>query len=223
MVFSAIRLYVFYRIMLESFDIPWTAAGVAFWGMLESSLAAIIVCLPALNQTLVKWYKRFWYGTGDEPKSGIISTLARGISIFERTNHTQRGQVKFLSYSAGETVVGADYVELGDVNSKAASTTAVAVEDQKNQQHEQHEGRPTFTNITNTSYPDISITVERSFYISEETTSDEEASRNQSTASIAAPGRAQLPGRRPSSPTISYAAREGMVRPARETQANDKK
>ncbi|RVD80810.1 uncharacterized protein DFL_008701 [Arthrobotrys flagrans] len=50
MIFSTIKPFVFYQIMVDSFDITWNATAVAFWGILESSLALVIACLPALNR-----------------------------------------------------------------------------------------------------------------------------------------------------------------------------
>ncbi|KAK6519198.1 hypothetical protein TWF281_003887 [Arthrobotrys megalospora] len=191
MVFSGVRLYVFYRIMLDSFDLTWNATGVAFWGILESSLAAIIVSLPALNQVMIKFFRRIYHGDdGSAPRT--VSTR-RGISIFER-NFIFQGPTKFLSSSADGTVSGGvpDYVELGEVDklSKEAPPTT---------------GAPALQRTANDSYLDI--TGDRSFYLGDD---PESGHGNNSAENITRPTKAQATIRRPSSPTISYAARQLM-------------
>ncbi|KAK6516639.1 hypothetical protein TWF506_006537 [Arthrobotrys conoides] len=56
---SLLRIFVFYRIMVSSYDITWNATDVAFWSMFECSLACIIACLPALNHLIIKFLKNF--------------------------------------------------------------------------------------------------------------------------------------------------------------------
>ncbi|KAF3147171.1 hypothetical protein TWF703_000011 [Orbilia oligospora] len=55
---SLLRIFVFYRIMVSSYDITWNATDVAFWSMFECSLACIIACLPALNHLIIKFLKK---------------------------------------------------------------------------------------------------------------------------------------------------------------------
>ncbi|KAK6528757.1 hypothetical protein TWF694_003996 [Orbilia ellipsospora] len=210
MVFSAVRLFVFYNIMVSSFDITWHATAVAFWGILESSLAAIIACLPALNQAMIKFAKRVYHHsqTGSRrsrsrssrsrrsPGTTAVSTRFR-ISLFERS-HIYRGPSKFVSYSADATTTAAgttrDYVELGDVQSNSPKSP-----DEMGRMNE----------TAGDSYPDISV--ERNYYVTEERASDLEAqmegsegSGNQSSSSLAItkPSRIRTFLRRPSSPTL---------------------
>ncbi|KAF3918873.1 hypothetical protein ABW20_dc0103335 [Dactylellina cionopaga] len=191
--------------MVDSFDLTWNATAVAFWGILESSLAAIITCLPALNQAMIKFVKRVYHSSQNgEPRT---QTGRFGISLFERS-HIYRGPAKFISYSADATTTGGgtitmrDYVELDDVNGDRRTRNQSTTPDSDQLQR-----------TANDSYPDI--TVERSFYVTEERAEDleqqeaaEEASRNQSTTSLTKPSRARMFIRRPSSPTIPNPSRE---------------
>ncbi|KAK6538788.1 hypothetical protein TWF694_010355 [Orbilia ellipsospora] len=215
MVFSAIRLYVFYQIMIDSFDLTWNATGVAFWGILESSLAAVIVSLPALNQFLKRHVRRVYHnsiGSSRENSNGSKSkskSAGQGISIFER-HHFFKGAGKFLSFSAGGTNRGplsvsargttavpddTAYLELGDVKSERQVTT---IEERKASDATTLGGHQ---RSAMDSDPDII----RGFYISENSSSEEQDDFNGETLrvrDVQRPPRAAL-GRRPSSPTIS--------------------
>ncbi|KAF3911975.1 hypothetical protein AA313_de0204924 [Arthrobotrys entomopaga] len=222
MVFSGVRLFIFYRIMVSSFDITWHATAVAFWGILESSLAAIIACLPALNQAMIKFVKRVYHHsqTGSRrsrsrsrssrsrrrsPRTTAVSSRFR-ISLFERS-HIYHGPSKFVSYSVDATTTTPgtmrDYVELGEVQSNSTTKTPP---DEMGRQNE----------TAGDSYPDISV--ERNYYVTEERASDleaqleegSEASGNHSVSSLAItkPSRIRTFLRRPSSPTLPMSERE---------------
>ncbi|KAJ6262230.1 hypothetical protein Dda_3035 [Drechslerella dactyloides] len=214
MVFSAVRLFVFYQIMVSSYDITWHATAVAFWGVLESSLAAIIACLPALNQAMIRQVKRLY------PRREGSSALSNrfGVNGFER-NNIYKGPAKFVSYSADATVSGGtgtmrDYVELGDLNSEEALRSNAAAAGGGGDEGGGGEERTRTPNVGD-SYADI--TVERSFYVIEERAEDLEAQEQEriraqegeeeelATASVAKPARARLFGvsRRPSPPSRS--------------------
>ncbi|KAF3909493.1 hypothetical protein AA313_de0203633 [Arthrobotrys entomopaga] len=217
MIFSAIRLYVFYQIMLDSFDLTWNATGVAFWGILESSLAAVIVSLPALNQFLKKHVKRVYHNSiggsrensnGSKPKS-----TGQGISIFER-HQFFKGAGKFLSFSAGDTNRGPlsvsargttavpednnAYLELGEFKPERQVT---AIEVRKASDATTLDGHQ---RTANDSDPDII----RGFYISNNSSQEEQDDDfNEETLrvrDVQRPPRAAA-ARRPSSPTISGA------------------
>ncbi|EPS44501.1 hypothetical protein H072_1511 [Dactylellina haptotyla CBS 200.50] len=229
MVFSGLRLFLFYQKMVDSFDITWNATAVAFWGILESSLAAIIACLPALNQAMIKFVKKVYNnsqlsrssrsrdsGTGSRVRSGSGARSSRfGISLFERT-HIYRGPAKFVSYSADATTLTTtgggtmrDYVELGDVNPMDGSKRVADNNNNNNTNDNDANKDQVLQRTANDSYPDI--TVERSYYITEERASDleaqeEEEQRSQSTTSLTSPPtkppKLRTFFRRPSSPTI---------------------
>ncbi|EPS44340.1 hypothetical protein H072_1672 [Dactylellina haptotyla CBS 200.50] len=204
MVSSAIRLYVFYRIMLESFDLTWHATGVAFWGILESSLAAIIVSLPALNQVMIKFFK----GVRERTTGGPNSTITgRGMSIFER-HQFFRGAGKFLSFSAGGsaklTVSGGGtiappdntYVELGDFKSERQTKTASTVVEQS--QPSPLSPPDIMQRTANDLEPDIT----RTFFLTDDLEQQrEDGDSAGSMRNVQRPERTYT--RRPSSPTIS--------------------
>ncbi|KAF3186313.1 hypothetical protein TWF225_004828 [Orbilia oligospora] len=231
MVFSAVRLFVFYQIMVDSYDLTWNATAVAFWGILESSLAAIITCLPALNQVMIRVLRRVYNhsthgGSSTRSRKGTARSSRLGISIFER-NHIYKGPAKFVSYSADATVSGGgtiimpDYVELNSQigegrRSRGGTSTPGDVDPLDTT------ARPLRsleqTRSKNESLTDI--TVERSFYVIEERASDLELredqeleSRNQSAVSLTKPSKVArfFDKRRPSSPTIPLAAREAAA------------
>ncbi|KAF3210556.1 hypothetical protein TWF106_008220 [Orbilia oligospora] len=231
MVFSAVRLFVFYQIMVDSYDLTWNATAVAFWGILESSLAAIITCLPALNQVMIRVLRRVYNhsthgNSSTRSRKGTARSSRLGISIFER-NHIYKGPAKFVSYSAdatvsgGGTIVMPDYVELNSQigegrRSRGGTSTPGDVDPldttaRRLRSLEQTRSR-------NESLTDI--TVERSFYVTEERASDLELreaqeleSRNQSKVSLTKPSKVArfFDRRRPSSPTIPLAAREAAA------------
>ncbi|KAF3314486.1 hypothetical protein TWF173_004829 [Orbilia oligospora] len=190
MVFSGIRLYIFYQIMLDSFDLTWNATGVAFWGILESSLAAIIVCLPALNQIILKYIRRIYHGD-DRSAPGVLTTR-HGVSIFER-NFMFQGPRKVLTSSPDATASGSapEHLELGEVVKPSNIATATRAQ------------RGHITQRTaNDSYSEISA--DRSFYLEDQESSVE------FVENITKPAIAQRAVRRPSSPTISYAAPQAL-------------
>ncbi|KAK6334546.1 hypothetical protein TWF730_003760 [Orbilia blumenaviensis] len=195
MIFGAIRLYGFYRIMVDSYDLTWNGTAVAFWGILETSVAAIIVCLPALNQIMIKVFRRLY--RGDEgPHLTTVSTR-RGISIFER-NFISQAPTKFLSSSADGTVSGGvpDYVELGEIDKQSKTTNPAP--------------RPTAEGSVSqgpASRPGPEGPIFRTFYLG-----DDPESGNNSTENVTRPARAQVAKRVPPSPTISFTARQSLSR-----------
>ncbi|KAK6521209.1 hypothetical protein TWF506_001434 [Arthrobotrys conoides] len=231
MVFSAVRLFIFYQIMVDSYDLTWNATAVAFWGILESSLAAIITCLPALNQAMIRFLKKVYShslqgSSSARSRTGTARSSRLGISIFER-NHIYKGPSKFVSYSADATVSGGgtiimpDYVELnsqiGEHGRSGGGTSTPGDVDPLDTT-----ARPlrSFEQTRSRNESLTDITVERSFYVTEERASDLELqeaqeleSRNQSTVSLAKPSKVArfFDRRRPSSPTIPLAAREAAA------------
>ncbi|KAK6347380.1 hypothetical protein TWF718_005219 [Orbilia javanica] len=190
MIFSGIRLYVFYQIMLDSYDLTWNATAVAFWGILESSLAAIIVCLPALNQIILKYIRRIYHG--DERSAPGVLTTRQGVSIFER-NFIFQGPRKVLTSSPDATASGTpEYLELGELGGRSKAATSM------------HRA-PIAQRTANDSYLDI--TGDGSFYIEED-----QGAGPDFIGHIAKPTIAHRASRRPSSPTISYAAAREAIR-----------
>lgn len=189
MVFSAVRLYIFYRIMQDSYDLTWNATAVALWGILESSLAAIIVCLPALNQVILKYVRRI-YHSDDRSAPGILTTRHR-VSIFER-NFIFQGPRKYLTSSPDVSASGGapEYLELGEVGKQSKTATPV-------------HRVPVAQRTANDSYLDI--TADRSFYLGDDRESGVEFTEN-----ITKPTMAQRAIRRASSPTLSYTARQAI-------------
>ncbi|KAK6495016.1 hypothetical protein TWF481_003044 [Arthrobotrys musiformis] len=196
MVFSGVRLYIFYRIMLDSYDLTWNATAVAFWGMLESSLAAIIACLPALNQLIIKYIRRIYYHSNDSP-APEIATTGLGISIFER-NFVFQGNRKVVSSSVDATAArGApENLELGEVGRRIERTAAPT-----------SRGR-IMQRTANDSYLDIDVAVEGGFYLAGDPESGHEPAGH-----FINPIMTPRAVRRPSSPTISgYATRQATLR-----------
>ncbi|KAK6536361.1 hypothetical protein TWF281_000600 [Arthrobotrys megalospora] len=149
MIFSALKPFVFYRIMVDSFDITWNATAVAFWGILESSLALVIACLPALNRGIIKFTKldKFFGSSGG---SKILSNK------FRFKDPIYKGHAKFVRYTADATVQDTmrSYLELGPMG-KTESDERLR--------------RPSSGELERKgsgSYP--RITVERSFHLTEE-------------------------------------------------------
>ncbi|KAK6340986.1 hypothetical protein TWF696_009298 [Orbilia brochopaga] len=213
MVFSAVRLFYFYDIMVSSYDFTWHSTAVAFWGILESSLAATIACLPALNQAIVRQIKRLY------PHSDGSATLTNGFGVnrLER-NNIYKGPAKFVSYSADATVsVGTgtmrDYVELGDINSNSEEALRGNAAATGGGSATSGDGGSAERGVNaSDSYADI--TVERSFYVTEERAEDLEAQEREGERAraqregegqspVAKPAIARLfgRGRRPSAPS----------------------
>ncbi|KAK6351064.1 hypothetical protein TWF718_004237 [Orbilia javanica] len=236
MVFSAIRIFVFYQIMVDSYDLTWNATAVAFWGMFESSVAAVITCLPALNQSMIRFAKKMRNHSsqgGSRIRSrGRASRSSRlGVSIFER-NHIYKGPAKFVSYSAdatasaGATVAMPDYVELNSqVGDRRQSRDGAGTPSESDPLDTGARG---LEHAKSQSLTDI--TVERSFCVIEERASDLESreefqrfqdleSGNYSTVCLTKPCKVArfFGGRRASSPTIPSAAREAVAAMARKS------
>ncbi|KAK6526179.1 hypothetical protein TWF281_011214 [Arthrobotrys megalospora] len=186
-IFTSIRMFLFYSIMVNSFDLTRNATSVGFWSIMESSLAVTIACLPALNRSILKFCKCF-RGRNEEGSSQRIRNK-HGIIKFD--GKIYKGHAKYISYSAAATAEGGgtvrSYVELSDTQTASEEQLRVAPVDSKGPD----------------SYPDI--TVERSFQVIEERASvidHQEAQRAES--SLAQPIKARFfSGYRRSSPSDS--------------------
>ncbi|EWC45524.1 hypothetical protein DRE_05382 [Drechslerella stenobrocha 248] len=111
MIFSGLKPFVWYKIMVGSFDITWHATAVAFWGILESSLALIIACLPALNRGIVRITKIDRLFNSNSSGSGMLSIK------FRFKDNIYKGHNSFVRYTADATVhdTTQSYVELGSL------------------------------------------------------------------------------------------------------------
>ncbi|EPS44932.1 hypothetical protein H072_1081 [Dactylellina haptotyla CBS 200.50] len=183
-ILTSIRMFLFYRIMVHSFDLTRNAVSVGFWSIMESSLAVTIACLPALNRTILDCCRRCSRNGEDGSRQRVRNK--HGIIRFD--GNIYKGHAKYISYSAGATAEGTvrSYIEL--------SETRLASEEQLR--------RGSVDRKMGDSYPDI--TVERSFQVIEERASiidHEEAQRAE--ASIAQPPKARFFTCRRPSPTGS--------------------
>ncbi|EPS35127.1 hypothetical protein H072_11605 [Dactylellina haptotyla CBS 200.50] len=201
MVVGAVRLYVFYQLMQNSFDITWTTSGIAITGCVEASFAAIVACLPALNQTFIGYY-RSWFPRDGRPR---VLSLALLSSLFERS-HAYREPINSQTSTRNEK--SATKSTFAATLRKGSDATAVAQSRRGSQQNRPMQG------TSNDSYPDI-ITFGANYFIDGRQT-DLEMQREQEdmyededgVSSLAQPphARVHFSNRRPSSPTISGAA-----------------
>ncbi|KAF3935475.1 hypothetical protein ABW20_dc0110085 [Dactylellina cionopaga] len=195
MVASALRMYVFYQHMVDSFDITWNATITAIWGVLETSLAGIIASLPALNQVFKRFYKRY-VGSEASENLGMRGENNNSRSLFERFHVSNMfksvGTLRTTTQSGRGTFVSPEYLELGDAKSDQSRVIP--------KPYEEHQ------ETNNYSYPDI--TADRNFYFSEDQiSSDLELGDMVHTdfSTVSKPPAVHLSRRRPSSPTISGA------------------
>ncbi|KAF3935457.1 hypothetical protein ABW20_dc0108114 [Dactylellina cionopaga] len=200
MVIGAVRLFVFYQWMLDSYDFTWNAVALALGGIIESSVAAIIASLPALNQTFIGAYHKVTRREGDRPR---IRTISLGLitSLFERVQVVNK-PTKSSKYSSNATALGDGaiptsnyYLEIGDPKSSAQ-----AVELPRYGAHQE---------ASNESLPEQLQGFP--YYIDGERVSDPEAQAGEaaddfSTVSVPKRAKVHFSMRRPSSPTISGAA-----------------
>ncbi|KAK6518279.1 hypothetical protein TWF506_005439 [Arthrobotrys conoides] len=123
MILSALKPFVFYRRMMNSYDITWTSTHVGFIGIIELSLALIVASLPALNRHIMKLKRKLFGGTGETSKLQTLS-MKFGVIRFTRRDKTRRSPPKSLSYTTtGATLttnkdVTHSYLELGDMRSE---------------------------------------------------------------------------------------------------------
>ncbi|KAK6358020.1 hypothetical protein TWF730_007374 [Orbilia blumenaviensis] len=123
MILSALKPFVFYRRMMDSFDITWTSTHVGFIGIIELSLAIIVASLPALNRHIMKFKKR-WFGNGDEAPRIRTLSARFGVIRFSRKERARRGPPKSLSYTTTDVTLTNNkdtthsYLELGDMRSE---------------------------------------------------------------------------------------------------------
>ncbi|KAJ6256241.1 hypothetical protein Dda_9076 [Drechslerella dactyloides] len=182
--FTSVRMFVFYQVMVDSFDLTRTATAVGFWSIMESSLAVTIACLPALNRTILAFGRKIW-GCSDNGNDQRVRNK-HGIIRFD--GKIYKGNAKYVSYSAEATAEGTSRTYLELPESQVASEEQLA--------------RPSCDPKHIDPYPDI--TVERSFQIIEERASvidHEEAQKAQVSTTV--PGRARFfSGCKRSSPPI---------------------
>ncbi|EPS41636.1 hypothetical protein H072_4465 [Dactylellina haptotyla CBS 200.50] len=198
MTIGAVRLFVFYQWMLDSYDITWNAVSLALGGIIESSIAAIIASLPALNQSFIGVYNKVTRRKRERTK---IRTLSFGLitSLFERA-YVFNNPVKSSNYSSNATALeeGAmgvsNYVELGE-SKQGRTEVSIPCDGHGNHPEassdslpDQLQGFPYFIDVERISDPELR--------------SDEVADE---FSAISVPKRAKVhfSTRRPSSPTIS--------------------
>ncbi|KAF3906398.1 hypothetical protein ABW20_dc0104928 [Dactylellina cionopaga] len=167
--------------MVDSFDLTWNATAVAFWGILESSLALIIACLPALNRGIVKFTKleKFFNSSGG---SKILSNK------FRFKENVYKGHAKFVRYTADATVQDTmrSYLELGELGETKS---------------DERLRRPSSGDLErkgSETYP--RITVERSFQLTEERASvleleiEDESPKTRVSVDVTRPPKARMFG-----------------------------
>ncbi|KAK6544212.1 hypothetical protein TWF694_000915 [Orbilia ellipsospora] len=188
MVFSAVKPFVFYRMMVDSFDITWNATAVAFWGILESSLALVIASLPALNRGIVRIARLDKFFSTASSGSKMLSNR------FKLKENIYKGPSKFVRYTADATVKDniQTYLELGSLGENRSEeqlrwTSTEGSDDRK--------GSDTYPRIT----------VERSFHLTEERASVLEAEIEQApgadvSAELSRPTKARVFGSNRQSP-----------------------
>ncbi|KAK6343758.1 hypothetical protein TWF730_011346 [Orbilia blumenaviensis] len=188
-IFTSIRMFLFYSIMVNSFDLSRNATSVGFWSIMESSLAVTIACLPALNRSILR-FCGCYRGSVSEGSSQRIKNK-HGIIRFD--GKIYKGHAKYISYSAAATAQGGtvrSYVELS--NTRAGS------------EEELRDPEAAMDTKGPDSYPDI--TVERSFQVIEERASviDHQLESQRAEASVMQPMKARFfSGYRRPSPTNS--------------------
>ncbi|EGX52434.1 hypothetical protein AOL_s00043g223 [Orbilia oligospora ATCC 24927] len=123
MILSALKPFVFYRRMMNSYDITWTSTHVGFIGIIELSLALIVASLPALNRHIIKFKKKLFGDGGGASKFQTLS-MKFGVIRFTRRDKTRRSPPKSLSYTTTGATLTANkdvmhsYLELGDMKSE---------------------------------------------------------------------------------------------------------
>ncbi|KAK6501290.1 hypothetical protein TWF481_009131 [Arthrobotrys musiformis] len=123
MILSALKPFVFYRRMMNSYDITWTSTHVGFIGIIELSLALIVASLPALNRHIVSFKKRL-FGDGSESSKFRTLSMRFGVIRLTRKDKTRRGPPKSLSYTTTGVTLTTNqdamhsYLELGDMRSE---------------------------------------------------------------------------------------------------------
>ncbi|KAK6500095.1 hypothetical protein TWF481_010452 [Arthrobotrys musiformis] len=207
MTIGAVRLFVFYQWMLDSYDITWNAVAIALGGLIESSVAAIIASLPALNQTFLRFYHKVTRREGERAR---IRTISLGLitSLFERV-YVSNKPTEFSRYSSNATaledgaIATSDYVELGDSRSdRPAALPFYGCRQETSNDSLPHQLQrfPYFVDGERVSDPELQV---------------DQAADNISTISVPKRAKVHFPMRRPSSPTISVALETIIVAPER--------
>ncbi|KAK6347149.1 hypothetical protein TWF696_007228 [Orbilia brochopaga] len=110
MVCSGVRPFIFFKIMVNSYDISWNGTAVAFWGIMETSIALIIASLPALNRSIVKFIGLDHLLSDSSGQESLSDRLRLNRNVY-------RGPSKFVRYTADATSYDAtrNYLELGSL------------------------------------------------------------------------------------------------------------
>ncbi|EWC46367.1 hypothetical protein DRE_04310 [Drechslerella stenobrocha 248] len=184
-IFTSLRMFLFYRLMTDTFDLTRSATAVGFWSIMESSLAVTIACLPALNRAILQCGRKLW-GSGDAEGSKERVRNKHGIIKFDGVIY--KGNAKYVTYSAEATSegMGRPYIELPE--------SQIPLEESRRTSKDR---KPAET------YADI--TVERSFQIIEERASviDHEEARRIQPSPIQPSRPRFFSSRRRTSPPIS--------------------
>ncbi|KAF3187556.1 hypothetical protein TWF225_004261 [Orbilia oligospora] len=186
-IFTSVRMFLFYSIMVKSFDLTRNATAVGFWSIMESSLAVTIACLPALNRSIVTFCRCFH---GRRSEQGSTQRIRNKHGIIKFDGKIYKGHAKYISYSAAATAQG------GTVRSY------VEIPDTRTESDERLDNTTVFDGKGPDSYPDI--TVERTFQVIEERASviDHQLEAQRAGSSLAHPMKARFfSGYRRSSPS----------------------
>ncbi|KAK6347949.1 hypothetical protein TWF718_005769 [Orbilia javanica] len=123
MILSALKPFVLYQRMMDSYDITWTSTHVGFIGIIELSLALIVASLPALNRHIMRLKKKIFGDAGEASKFRTVS-MKFGVIRFSRREKAHRGPPKSLSYTTTGVTSTTNkdamhsYLELGDMRSE---------------------------------------------------------------------------------------------------------
>ncbi|KAK6508039.1 hypothetical protein TWF481_006454 [Arthrobotrys musiformis] len=187
-IFTSVRMFLFYSIMVNSFDLTRNATAVGFWSIMESSLAVTIACLPALNRSIVNFCGCFHARRSEQ---GSTQRIKNKHGVIKFDGKIYKGHAKYISYSAAATAT----VQGGTVRSY------VEISDTRADSDEQLDNPTPLDSKGPDSYPDI--TVERSFQVVEERASvlDHQLESQRQGSSLAQPIKARFfSGYRRSSP-----------------------
>ncbi|KAK6544678.1 hypothetical protein TWF694_001364 [Orbilia ellipsospora] len=219
MVIGAVRLFVFYQWMLDSYDITWNATALALGGIIECSVANIIASLPALNQTFISYYHKMTrHETGARHQNFQMRTISLGVitSLFERA-YVFNQPPKVSRYSSNATTLG------NTEGGATVTSTSIGPKDSRDSKAIQ-EGitilEPTYASpgggVSEESLPDQLHNFQQYFIgttrIADEEMQADEAADEFSTVEMPRRAKVQFANmRRPSSPTISGAAHLHMA------------
>ncbi|KAF3926777.1 hypothetical protein ABW21_db0208849 [Orbilia brochopaga] len=138
--------------MVNSYDISWNGTAVAFWGIMETSLALIIASLPALNRPIVKFIGLEHLLSDSSSHRSLSDRFKRKLEVREII---YRGPTKFVRYTADATTHDGSqsYLELGSLAGSSKSDERVQRSSSSSSSRER-------------KYP--KIRVEKSYHLTEE-------------------------------------------------------